>query len=343
MSDAATYRVVDMHTAGEPVRIVVEGCPKLDGATILDKRRQALELHDVVRRRLMLEPRGHAEMYGVIPVAPSAPGADLAVLFCHHEGYSTMCGHATIAMGRFAIDRGLIKATRPVTRFGLECPCGVVQVAVAIDDDGRPGEVTFDSVPAFVFARDAELDVPGLGRVRFDIGYGGAFYAILPASRIGIALRGAAIEKPLAVARAITDAIRAAMPVAHPTEPDLGFLYGTILTDDVVPASGEPSANLCVFGDGQIDRSPTGSGVTARLAVEHARGRVRPGQRCRFTGATGLPFSGEIIATGRLGGHDTITARVGGRAHYAGEATFRVEADDPLADGFLVDHFRVPA
>ncbi|MBL8699335.1 MAG: proline racemase family protein [Alphaproteobacteria bacterium] len=343
MSDAATYRVIDMHTAGEPVRIVVEGYPALAGATILDKRRQARERHDVIRQRLMLEPRGHAEMYGVIPVAPSAPGADLAVLFCHHEGYSTMCGHATIAMGRFAVDRGLVPVTRPVTRFGLECPCGVVQVSVAIGADGRPGEVSFDSVPAFVLARDAELDVPGFGRVRFDIGYGGAFYAILPASRIGVPLRDAPIEAPLAAGRAITDAIRAAITIAHPTEPDLGFLYGTILTDDVAPASGAPSANICVFGDGQIDRSPTGSGVTARLAVEHARGRVRPGQRCLFTGATGLPFSGEIVATGRLAALDTITARVGGRAHYSGESVFRVEPDDPLADGFLVDRFRAPA
>lgn len=342
-ADTATYRVIDMHTAGEPVRIVVEGYPVLEGATILDKRRQAREHHDVIRQRLMLEPRGHSEMYGVIPVAPSAPGADLGVLFCHHEGYSTMCGHATIAMGRFAVDRGLVAVTRPVTRFGLECPCGVVQVAVAIDADGRPGEVSFDSVLAFVFARDAEVDVPGLGRVRFDIGYGGAFYAILPASRIGVTLRDAPIEKPLAAGRAITEAIRAAIPIAHPTEPDLGFLYGTILTDDVSPASGAASANLCVFGDGQIDRSPTGSGVTARLAVEHARGRVRPGQRCVFTGATGLPFSGEIVGTGRLGDFDTITARVSGRAHYSGESVFRIEADDPLAEGFLVDRFRAPA
>ena len=208
-----TYRVIDMHTAGEPVRIVVDGYPALAGATILDKRRDALEHHDHVRRLLMLEPRGHAEMYGAILVPPSTPGAALGVLFCHHEGYSTMCGHATIALGRFAVDRGLVPAAAPVARFGLECPCGVVAVTVAIDPDGRPGEVSFDSVPAFVLARDLEVSVAGLGTVRLDIAYGGAFYAILPASRIGHALVGAPIAPLRDAACRITEAIRATVPI----------------------------------------------------------------------------------------------------------------------------------
>ena len=337
-----TYRVVDMHTAGEPVRIVVGGYPELRGATILEKRRDALDNHDHVRRLLMLEPRGHAEMYGVIPVAPSAPGADLAVLFCHHEGYSTMCGHATIAMGRFAVDRGLVPVEAPVTRFGLECPCGVVDVAVSIGPDGRPGDVSFDSVPAFVMARDLELEVGGLGRVRFDISYGGAFYAILPASRIGLSLAGAPIAPLLDAARRITEAIRAAIEIRHPTEPDLGFLYGTILVDDVAPGGGV-SANLCVFGDGQIDRSPTGSGVTARLALAHARGEIATGVAARFAGATGQCFSGAVARRTRLGDHDAVVVRVAGRAHYSGEAVFSLEPGDVLGTGFLLDRFAPPS
>ena len=337
-----TYRVIDMHTAGEPVRIVVEGYPALAGATILDKRRDALERHDHVRRLLMLEPRGHAEMYGAILVPPSAPGAALGVLFCHHEGYSTMCGHATIALGRFAVDRGLVPATAPVARFGLECPCGVVDVTVAIGADGRPGEVSFDSVPAFVLARDLDVAVDGLGTVRLDIAYGGAFYAILPASRIGHALVGAPVAALRDAACRITEAIRATVPIAHPTEPDLGFLYGTILTDDVAPGVGRTSANLCVFGDGQIDRSPTGSGVTARLALAHARGEIAPGARMRFAGATGHCFTGEVVATGRIGAHDAATIRVGGRSHYSGESVFRLEPGDALGAGFLLDRFAAP-
>jgi trans-L-3-hydroxyproline dehydratase len=337
-----TYRVIDMHTAGEPVRIVVEGYPALAGATILDKRRDALDRHDHVRRLLMLEPRGHAEMYGAILVPPAAPGAALGVLFCHHEGYSTMCGHATIALGRFAVDRGLVPASAPVTRFGLECPCGVVDVTVAIGADGSPGEVAFDSVPAFVLARDLEIAVEGLGAVRLDIAYGGAFYAILPASRIGHALVGAPIAALRDAACRITATIRATIPIIHPTEPDLGFLYGTILTDDVLPGDGRTSANLCVFGDGQIDRSPTGSGVTARLALAHARGEIAPGARMRFAGATGHCFTGEVVATGRIGSHDATTIRVGGRSHYSGESLFRLEPGDALGAGFLLDRFAAP-
>jgi trans-L-3-hydroxyproline dehydratase len=253
-----------------------------------------------------------------------------------------MCGHATIALGRFAVDRGIVPATAPATRFGLECPCGVVAVTVAVDAAGRPGDVSFDSVPAFVLARDLEVVVDGLGTLRLDIAYGGAFYAILPASRLGLALAGAPIAPLREAACRITEAIRARVPIVHPAEPDLGFLYGTILTDDTRPGAGATSANLCVFGDGQIDRSPTGSGVTARLALAHAAGDIGPGIRARFAGATGHCFDGEVVATGRLSGLDTVTVRVTGRAHYSGEATFRLEPGDALGAGFLLDRFAPP-
>jgi trans-L-3-hydroxyproline dehydratase len=265
------------------------------------------------------------------------------VLFCHHEGYSTMCGHATIALGRFAVDRGLVPARTPETRFGLECPCGVVDVSVAIAPDGSPGEVAFDSVPAFVLARDLEVEVEGLGAVRLDIAYGGAFYAILPASRIGMALVGAPIAPLREAACRITETIRARMQIRHPTEPDLGFLYGTILTDDIVPGEDRASANLCVFGDGQIDRSPTGSGVTARLALAHARGEIGPGATARFAGATGQCFSGAVARQTRLGDRDAVVVRVSGRAHYSGEAVFSLEPGDVLGAGFLLDRFAPPA
>ena len=213
---------------------------------------------------------------------------------------------------------------------------------LAIDADGRPGEVSFVSVPAFVRARDLEIDVPGLGRVTLDIAYGGAFYAILPASRIGHALVGGSIAPLREAACRITEAIRASVPIVHPTEPDLGFLYGTILTDDVAPGQDRVSANLCVFGDGQIDRSPTGSGVTARLALAHARGEITAGTRMRFAGATGHCFTGEVVGTGRGGGLDTVTVRVGGQSHYSGESVFRLEAGDALGAGFLLDRFAAP-
>ncbi|HMG49083.1 MAG TPA: proline racemase family protein [Inquilinus sp.] len=325
------YTVTDMHTAGEPVRIFTGGVPELRGATLLEKRRDAMANHDAVRRHLMFEPRGHREMYGVWPTAASHPGAALAVLFTHNEGYSTMCGHATIALGRWVLDQGLVPKRAPETRFVLECPCGPVEVFVAVDADGRIGDVAFESVPAFLAVPDLRVEVPGLGPVTLDIAYGGAFYAILPASRLGLDLRHTPVAALHHAMTRISEHLRATETIRHPRESDLGFLYGTILTDDAVPGEG-PSWNLCWFGDGQIDRSPTGSGVTARLALEHAKERIAPGVDWEVRGLSGAPFTGRIARVMA----DGVVARVAGRGHYAGEASFTVEPDDPLPGGLAV-------
>jgi trans-L-3-hydroxyproline dehydratase len=328
-----TYRTLDMHTAGEPVRIVTDGYPALPGATILEKRRYAQSKLDHIRRRLMLEPRGHADMYGVIPVAPSHPDADLAVLFTHNSGYSTMCGHATIAIGRWAVEHELVPVERPLTTFNLECPCGVVRVTVEVGETGT-GAVTFESVPAFASHLDLAIATQSFGRVGLDISFGGAFYAILPASRLGLSMHETPLEDLIQAAREITAATRAQVVLEHPDASDLAFLYGTILTDDATAADGAPSLNLCIFGAGQVDRSPTGSGVTARLALDHARGALPIGGRRNFRGLTGEPFTGELLRAARAGNHPAVIVRVGGRAYYTGEASFVVEAEDPLRDGF---------
>ena len=332
MTGVHRYSVTDMHTAGEPVRIFTGGLPELRGATLLDKRRDALANHDHVRRLLMREPRGHANMYGVWPIAPHDEGAALAVLFTHNGGYSTMCGHATIALGRWVIEQGLVEATAPETRFVLECPCGPVTVCTRVDEDGRPGAVSFESVPAFAAQLDAELAVPGFGDVQLDVAYGGAFYAIVPASRLGLDLRQTPYDRLVDAGRRITVAGRQALTVEHPEEPDLGFLYGTILTDDTCPGTDAPTYNLCVFGGGQVDRSATGSGVTARLALAYARGDAKPGDRGEFRGVSGVGFAGKLV---REAEHGVIVA-VSGRANYSGEARFVIEPDDELPDGLHI-------
>jgi trans-L-3-hydroxyproline dehydratase len=321
----ATYQVTDMHTAGEPVRIVTAGYPPLEGDTILAKRRFVREHLDHIRRRLMLEPRGHAEMYGVIPTAPSHPDCALAVLFMHNSGYSTMCGHATIAIGRWAVEQGLVKATPPVTRFNLECPCGPVAVSVAEDMT-----VSFESVPAFVERRDDTLAWPATGNVAFDVAYGGAFYAILPARRLGFDLLATPLATLIDAGTRFTTAVRNARTIRHPREPDLAFLYGTILTDDA--GAGAPTRNLCVFGEGQVDRSPTGSGVTARVALDVARGTMAIGATREFHGVSDVPFVGQALRQET----DGVIVRVSGRAHHAGTATFVIEDDDPLSDGLAL-------
>ena len=324
---------IDYHTCGEPVRIVTSGYPQLTGAGILDKRRQARKSYDHVRRAMMLEPRGHDGMYGVIPVAASHLEAAFGVLFTHNEGYSTMCGHATIALGRYAIEQGLVEATEPVTRFAIEAPCGLVRLTCEVEG-GKVGDVSFESVPAFVEARDLVVPVPGYREIITDIAYGGAYYCILPASRFGLDLMQTPIEEIVAAAGALTDQVRASRRIMHPTEPALGFLYGTIVTDEAEP--DRDSFNLCVFAERQIDRSPTGSGVTARMALDHAKGLIPIGRSRRIRSITGGTFTGKVIGPVDFLAAGAVTVAVGGRGHLAGEGSFIIEADDPLGHGFAL-------
>jgi trans-L-3-hydroxyproline dehydratase len=326
---------VEMHTGGEAVRLVVAGYPPILGPTILAKRRYAREQLDHLRRLLMFEPRGHYDMYGVLPVEPDLPGADLAVLFMHNEGYSTMCGHAVIALGRWAVDSGRVVRRGSESRVAIQCPCGLVEAGVAPD-----GSVRFASVPAFAFALDAEIELPGFGRLKVDIGYGGAFYALLPAAVFGLDIRHSALRDLVDVASRVTEAAKAQIRLEHPDDPDLAFLYGTILTDGADAESDKgadtPSANVCVFAEREVDRSPTGSGVTARIALQHARGLVGLGRERRFESLTGAVFTGKALAETRAGRFPAVTVEVGGRAHYTGRARFTLEPDDEIGKGFLL-------
>lgn len=319
---AMEISVTDMHTGGEPVRIITGGLPRVEGSDILAKRRTMMERYDHIRRLTMLEPRGHADMYGAILVEPSLPEASAAVLFMHHEGYSTMCGHATIALGRYLLDQGVVTATGAVTDFILECPCGPVRVYANAN-----GSVAFDSVPSFA-KLDQQVTVAGLGTVTYDLGYGGAYYAILPASHLGLSMLETPIDDLRRTAIAITDSIRQTTNIQHEGAGDLGFLYGTILTDDA--GVREASRNLCVFADGQIDRSPTGSGVTARMAVDQKKEWVGVGSKRAFYGLSDCAFEAEIVAVSE----ERVTVRVSGQGFYAGKSQFCVEDNDPLKDGF---------
>ncbi len=328
-------RTVDMHTGGEPVRIVQSGYPDIPGDSILAKRRYVRDNLDHLRHLLMFEPRGHYDMYGVIPVEPTLPGADMAVLFMHNEGYSTMCGHAVIALGRYAVDRGLVAVTEPETRVGIECPCGLVVAYVSVEN-GVAGRVRFDSVPAFAFALDKLVDTREYGPVSVDIGYGGAFYAFVPADQFGLDVRTSRTRDMVDAADAVTAAVKAQVDLFHPDDPDLAFLYGTILTDGADAWSETPTANICVFADAQVDRSATGSGVTARIALQHRRKLIALNQPRAFESVTGALFTGEAVNETRCGDFPAVTVSVIGEAFYTGENTFTWEEGDDVGKGFLL-------
>ena len=324
--------IIDMHTAGEPVRIFDATPLNVPGETILEKRRAMGERFDHLRRAMMLEPRGHADMYGAILVPPSDPAYDAAVLFTHNSGYSTMCGHATVALGRFLHDRARQQG-RTQTRFILECPCGPVTIELAPGSDPAAAPmVRFESVESFALSLDDRIELEGFGQVAFDIGYGGAFYAILPSSRLGLDFHQTPLDQLVDAAGKLVAELRATRTFRHPTEPDLSFLYGAILTDGDHIAPGQLTHNLCWFGEAQIDRSPTGSGVSARLAVAHARGQIAPGGRIAFAGASGQSFDGAVARTTERG----IIAAVSGRAYYMARSELILEAQDPFAHGFAL-------
>ncbi len=333
INKAHTITTTEMHTGGEPVRIVESGYPPIPGATILDKRRYVRAELDHLRTALMHEPRGHFDMYGVIPVEPDLPEADLAVLFMHNSGYSTMCGHAVIALGRYAVDRGLVPKVAPETRMVIQCPCGPVAVRIEVNG-GDAGAVGFESVPAFAHTLDLEVEVEGYGTVSCDIAYGGAFYAVADAGRFGLEVPGSPVAELVTAANALSGAVRERVELAHTDADDLGYLYGSVLTDG---RDGEPvSANVCVFADSQVDRSPTGSGVTARMALGHARGQVGPGEVRTFESVTGSTMTGRVVAEGVVGDLPAVTVEVCGEAYYTGAASFVIEPDDPFRHGFLV-------
>ncbi|MFU0505148.1 proline racemase family protein [Pseudaminobacter sp. NGMCC 1.201702] len=327
--------VTDMHTGGEPVRIVTAGYPRIPAGTILQKRAYVRQNLDHLRKMLMFEPRGHYDMYGALLVESYLPGADLAVLFMHNEGYSTMCGHAVIALGRYAVDQGIVPAREPVTTVNIECPCGMVVASVEVRN-GKAGAVSFESVPAFLFAREQRVELPGRGLVDFDIAYGGAFYALADCRQLGLEFGRDRVRDFVDAASALTETVKREFPLFHPDHEDLAFLYGTILTDGKDAFSDEPTKNVCVFADAEVDRSPTGSGVTARLAAMHAKGQIGIDQTRVFESIVGSRFTGAVARTTTAGAHEAIIARVGGHAHYCGKAEFFREEDDELGRGFLV-------
>jgi proline racemase len=324
---------VDAHTAGEPLRVIVDGFPRLIGSTILARRRDAQAHHEGLRTALMWEPRGHADMYGCIVVPPVSPGADFGVLFTHNEGYSTMCGHGIIAVATVALELGIVPDRGGEAVVGIDTPAGFVE-ARGHRTGSRVSSVSFVNVPSFVASVDQEVDVPGLGRVRYDVAFGGAFYAFVDAPSLGLELVPGAVDRIIEVGRAIKTAVVARGQPLHPEEPDLGFLYGTIFVGPAADPSAH-SRNVCVFADGEVDRSPTGTGVSARLALHHARGELPAGREIRIESILGTTFTGRVVGTTSVGPHPAVIPEVSGSAHITGRNEFWVDPEDPLREGFI--------
>ncbi len=322
---------VESHAAGEPLRVVTGGLDPIPGATILEKRRFARDRLDGVRRGLMFEPRGHADMYGAIPTEPVTPDGDAGVLFMHNEGWSTMCGHGVIALVTVALEVGLLSA-RDIVR--LDTPAGRVTARPRRGGE-RVRSVAFENVPSYVVSLDDRVQVPGVGDVRYDLAFGGAFYAFVDAASVGLEMTPERFRDLIAIGSAIKRAVMGAREIRHPLEPDLSFLYGTIFTGPAL-GSGADSRNVCVFAEGEVDRSPTGTGVSARVAIERARGRLSPGGSLVVESIIGTRFAGRVARELRWEGYDAVVPEIEGSAWITGRNEILIAPDDPLAEGFIL-------
>jgi proline racemase len=323
---------IDMHTGGEPLRVYTSGLPPIEGRTVLEKRRYFREHYDHIRTGTMWEPRGHADMYGA--VITSSLDADFDVFFLHNEGYSTMCGHAIIALTKLVFETGLIRKEGDHPQITINVPAGKIR-AQAVIEDGKVREVSFLNVPSFLYLRDQQVEVSGLGHVRFDVAYGGAFYAFVDAPSIGLTLTPDHYHQLIDYGRRIKRAVTTNFSIEHPFEQQLSFLYGTIFTGPALEP-GHHSRNVCVFAEGEVDRSATGSGVSARAALHHAKGELGLNQKITIESIIGSTMTVQAVEATRFGPYDAVVPEVSGTAAIIGRNEFYFDPDDSFGRGFLL-------
>lgn len=329
-------KTIDMHTEGEPLRVIVEGFPELTGDTILDYRSFVRDNWDTLRTALMWEPRGHADMYGAIITPPVSPEADFGAFFLHNEGYSTMCGHAIIALATLAAETGLIKKEEGDNSVKIDTPAGLVHAFVRVKF-GEIQSVYFHNVPSFVVALDQEVSVEGMGTIRYDLAFGGAFYAYVDAEEANVGLDKNSyrelIEKGMLIKQAVMEQSEL---IRHPFEEELSFLYGTIFIGESGEESMADDRNVCIFAEGEVDRSPTGTGVSGRMAIHYAREEVEVGERMLIESILGTQFWASVQSETEFGGYKAIVPEVEGRAFITGMHEFLIDPNDPLGEGFIL-------
>ena len=331
MKTQRTIFTVESHTMGEPLRLVVGGIPNLKGNTIPEKRDYFIKHYDYLRTALMLEPRGHKDMFGAILTQPTMPEADVGVIFMHGKGFHNMCGHGTIATNTILVETGLGDVTEPVTTIHMEAPAGLVTVHVKVED-GRAKEVSFENVPAFLYQEHVPVEVPGRGTVTVDIAFGGSFFAMLDAEQLGIDICPENTDALIKAGMEIIEAANRQIPVIHPELPhiktiDLCEIYGPAKSPDA------DLQNITIF-DGQIDRSPCGTGTSAKVAALWARGKLKLGEPFVYESVIGTKFTGRALRETMVGPYRAVVPEITGSAYITGHSQFLIDDEDPVKYGF---------
>jgi proline racemase/trans-L-3-hydroxyproline dehydratase len=327
--------VIDAHTCGEPTRVIISGLPRIPGQTMAEKKTYLRENLDSARVMLMHEPRGHQDMFGAVLLPPVNPEADLGLVFMDCEDYLNMCGHGSICAVTVAVENGLVPVEEPKTRLLLDTPAGLVK-AVAEVRDGKAISVTVQNVPAFLFLKDGELELPDLGKLKYDIAFGGNFFALVKGEDLQIPLtpryKQALSQAGLAIKKRVNESVK----VKHPTLPHIN-------TVDLVEIYGPPSEggnahakNVVVFGNGQIDRSPCGTGTSAKMAALYFKNELALEEDFIYESIVGATFTGRLVKETKIGDQPAVIPEITGRAFVTGYHHFVADPEDRLGGGFLI-------
>lgn len=329
-------KTIETHTGGEPSRIVISGMPKIPGNSMSEKMAYLNEHYNYIRNGLMNEPRGHKDMFGAFLLEPTMPEADFGIVYMCGDCYENMCGHNTIGFAVAAVERNMIKVTEPITKLTLETPAGLIKIAVRVKNGLAIG-VDFINVPSFVYQKDVVLDVPTIGNVRFDLCFGGNFYAIVKGTDIGVEdIHCSGSTQIVKQAMKLRREIDRCISLKHPTMPHITWLEGVQVIGP--PKSANANAQCCiVFGEGKIDRSPCGTGTSSRLALEYANGNLHIGESFVNESILCSQFTGKVLEETEIApGYPGIIPQISGTAFIIAENEFIFDDRDPLKNGFVL-------
>ncbi len=328
------FTSIDTHTGGEPTRTITSGIPPIPGATVGEKMVYMRDHMDWIRTSLMFEPRGHSVMSGVVLMPPCLPEADYGVIFIETGGYLPMCGHDTIGVATALVEAGLVEVKEPYTDIALDTPAGLTRVKVKVED-GKARSVTLTNIPSFVFEREVTVEVPEFGRVTCDISYGGNTYAIVPAAAYGLKVEPGAASRFIEHGRALRDILNAKVRIQHP---EIDFINEVTHVEFYEDLSGQGGncKNAVLFGDAGIDRSPCGTGTSAKLALLCAQGKIGLGEAFVHESIIGSLFTARALSSLKVGQYDAIVPEITGSAHVMGFNHMVIDPDDPHRHGFLL-------
>lgn len=326
-----TFLAIDSHTMGEPTRIILSGFPELKGNSMMERKQYLSKNYDYLRKALILEPRGHKDMFGALILKPIHEEADLGVVFMDSGGYLNMCGHGSIGVATVAVETGLVPVTEPVTKVVLDAPAGIIKTEVVVEN-GKAKEVSITNVPAFLYKENYKIDLEEYGEINIDISFGGSFFALVDEREIRQKICVENLPVLTTIAMKLLKKLNRELPVKHP--------YLDITSVDLVEFYGKPDhpnatmKNVVIFGDCQTDRSPCGTGTSAKLAALYGKGKLQLGEEFIYESITGSMFRGIALDETRVGEYGAIIPRITGSAYVTGRNEIIIDTNDPLKYGF---------